>query len=113
MHFKLKQSPWPAVELPTCVTLKDILSPETKLVVLSVPADILLELENCGLDEYVTKSQEEYIERAVYLANHPEELVGLKRKVRDAFVNGPICDYAGFTDEFENKLISTYKAHKW
>ena len=70
-------------------------------------------MRNCGLDEYVTKSQEEYIERAVYLANHPEELVGLKRKVRDAFVNGPICDYAGFTDEFENKLISTYKAHKW
>ena len=65
-------------------------------------------MRNCGLDEYVTKSQEEYIERAVYLANHPEELVGLKRKVRDAFVNGPICDYAGFTDEFENKLIIFY-----
>ena len=70
-------------------------------------------MRNCGLDEYVTESQEEYIERAVWMANHPEELVGLKRKVRDAFVNGPICDYAGFTDEFENKLINTYKAHKW
>jgi predicted O-linked N-acetylglucosamine transferase (SPINDLY family) len=70
-------------------------------------------MRNCGLDEYVTKSQEEYIERAVWLANHPEELVGLKQKVRDAFVNGPICDYTGFTNEFEDKLISTYKAHKW
>lgn len=70
-------------------------------------------MRNCGLDEYVTESQEEYIERAVWMANHPEELVGLKRKVRDAFVNGPICDYKSFTDEFENKLINTYKAHKW
>ena len=70
-------------------------------------------MRNCGLDEYVTESQEEYIERAVWIANHPEELVGLKRKVRDAFVNGPICDYKSFTDEFENKLINTYKAHKW
>jgi len=70
-------------------------------------------MRNCGLDEYVTKTQEEYIERAVWMANHPEELVGLKQKVRDAFVKGPICDYAGFTDEFENKLINTYKAHKW
>jgi tetratricopeptide (TPR) repeat protein len=70
-------------------------------------------MKNCGLDEYVTKSQEEYIERAVWLANHPEELVGLKQKVRDAFVKGPICDYTGFTNEFENKLISTYKNHKW
>ena len=70
-------------------------------------------MRNCGLDEYVTESQEEYIERAVWIANHPEELVGLKLKVRDAFVNGPICDYKSFTDEFENKLINTYKAHKW
>lgn len=70
-------------------------------------------MRNCGLDEYVTESQEEYIERAVWMANHPEELVGLKRKVRDAFVNGPICDYKSFTDEFENKLINTYKSHKW
>lgn len=70
-------------------------------------------MKNCGLDEYVTMTQEEYIERAVEFANNIDRLRGLKQKVRDAFVNGPICDYTGFTNEFEDKLISTYKAHKW
>lgn len=70
-------------------------------------------MRNCGLDEYVTQSQEEYIQRAVEIANNPEALRGLKEKVRSSFVDGPICDYKSFTDEFENKLINTYKSHKW
>ena len=70
-------------------------------------------MKNCGLDEYVTNSQEEYINKAVWFANNWQTLGGLKQRVRDSFVNGPICDYTGFTDEFENKLIDLYKNHKW
>jgi predicted O-linked N-acetylglucosamine transferase (SPINDLY family) len=70
-------------------------------------------MKNCGLDEYVTYSQEEYINKAVWFANNTDKLVGLKRRVRDSFINGPICDYTGFTKEFEDKLISLYKGHKW
>ena len=70
-------------------------------------------MKNCGLDEYVATSQEEYIEKAVSFANNIEKLRGLKQKVRDSFVNGPICNYTEFTNEFEDKLISTYKKHKW
>ena len=35
-------------------------------------------MRNCGLDEYVTKSQEEYINKAVWFANNLNTLVGLK-----------------------------------
>ena len=45
--------------------------------------------------------------------NNIDKLHGLKQRVRNSFVNGPICDYTGFTDEFENKLIEIYKSHKW
>lgn len=70
-------------------------------------------MKNCGLDEYVTYSQEEYINKAVWFANNIDKLNNLKRDVRDSFLKSPICDYAGFTDEFEDKLISLYKNHKW
>jgi predicted O-linked N-acetylglucosamine transferase (SPINDLY family) len=70
-------------------------------------------MKNCGLNEYVTCSQKEYIDKAVWFANNINKLTGLKQRVRDAFINGPICDYTGFTDEFENKLVDLYKKHKW
>jgi predicted O-linked N-acetylglucosamine transferase (SPINDLY family) len=70
-------------------------------------------MKNSGLPEYVTYSQEEYINKAVWFANNIDKLDGLKQRVRNSFVNGPICDYTGFTDEFENKLINIYKSHKW
>lgn len=70
-------------------------------------------MKNCGLDEFVTDSQEAYIERAVWYANNYNTLSNLRTRVRDAFVNGAICDYRGFTNEFEDKLISLYKNHKW
>jgi protein O-GlcNAc transferase len=70
-------------------------------------------MKNCGLDEYVTQSQEEYIKKAVWFANNYQKLNGLKQRIRDSFVKGPICDYTGFTNEFEDKLVTLYKNHKW
>jgi len=70
-------------------------------------------MKNCGLDEYITKTQEEYIKKAVWFANNYQKLNGLKQNVRNAFVKGPICDYTGFTNEFEDKLVTLYKNHKW
>jgi len=70
-------------------------------------------MKNCGLNEYITKSQDEYIKKAVWFANNYQKLNGLKQSVRDAFVKGPICDYTGFTNEFEDKLVTLYKNHKW
>jgi predicted O-linked N-acetylglucosamine transferase (SPINDLY family) len=70
-------------------------------------------MKNCGLDEYVTMSQEDYVNKAVYFANNYKLLANLKRDVRKRFVNGPICNYKEFCNLFENKLLELYKNHKW
>ena len=70
-------------------------------------------MKNCDLDEYVTDSQESYIKKAKYFSENLDKLANLKEEVRSKFVNGPICDYKTFTNEFEDKIISLYKKHKW
>jgi len=70
-------------------------------------------MKNCKLDEYVAYSQEEYIQKAKYFSENIDKLHNLKTEVRDKFANGPICDYKGFTNEFEDKILSIYKNHKW
>ena len=70
-------------------------------------------MKNCGLDEYVTMSQEEYINKAVYFSKNLDKLHNLKADVRQSFVNSPICNYTEFVDEFEEKLFTLYKKHKW
>ena len=68
-------------------------------------------MKNCGLSEYVTNSQQEYIDKAVYFANNINELKDLKVNTRSLFVNGPICNYPEFNKDLENKLLDTYKNH--
>jgi predicted O-linked N-acetylglucosamine transferase (SPINDLY family) len=70
-------------------------------------------MKNCGLHEYVTTSQDEYIDRAVAFSKDLSKLTDLKKTVRNAFVNGPICNYQEFTSEFEDKLVNVYRNHKW
>jgi len=68
---------------------------------------------NSDLPEYVTFSVDEYVEKVHYWSTHLEELKDLKKTVRDKFVNGHICNYKEFVENFEDKLIETYKNHKW
>ena len=70
-------------------------------------------MKNCGLDEYITTSQEEYINKAVYFSKNLDKLHNLKADVRSRFINSPICNYTEFVDEFEEKLFTLYKKHKW
>jgi predicted O-linked N-acetylglucosamine transferase (SPINDLY family) len=70
-------------------------------------------MKNCGLDEYITTSQEEYINKAVYFSKNLDKLHNLKADVRRHFVNSPICNYTEFVNEFEEKLYTVYKKHKW
>jgi predicted O-linked N-acetylglucosamine transferase (SPINDLY family) len=70
-------------------------------------------MKNCGLDEFVAYSQDEYIQKAAYFANNLDKFKNIKKVVRNAFINGPICDYSSFVNEFEDKLVETYKNHKW
>jgi protein O-GlcNAc transferase len=70
-------------------------------------------LKNSDLDEFIANNEEEYIEKAVYYANNLEALKDLKQTVRDKFVNGHVCNYSSFVNEFEDTILELYKNHKW
>ena len=70
-------------------------------------------LQNSELDEFVTYSQDEYIERAKYLSDHFEQLYDLKIHTRNKFVNGHVMNHKVFLDDFENILFNLYKNYKW
>ena len=68
---------------------------------------------NCGLEEYVVYSKEEYVSKIKELSGNLDKLKTLKADTRKAFSESPICNYREFVNEFETKLIDTYKTHKW
>jgi predicted O-linked N-acetylglucosamine transferase (SPINDLY family) len=70
-------------------------------------------MTNSDLKEYVTYSEDEYINKAVYFSKNINKLKNLKKEVRNKFVNGAVCDYKGFVGEFEDTIINLYKNHKW
>jgi predicted O-linked N-acetylglucosamine transferase (SPINDLY family) len=65
---------------------------------------------NSDLKEYVTYSIDEYVDKAIDLSKSFSES---KQGIRDKFLNGNVCDYPAFIDDFENTLIETYLKHKW
>jgi len=68
---------------------------------------------NSDLPEYVCLSEEEYINKVEYFSSHLEELKDLKKTVRSKFINGPICNYTEYVNDFEDLLLKTYREHKW
>lgn len=70
-------------------------------------------MKNSNLSEFVTYSKKEYIKKAVAFANSPNSFSTLKVDTRNKFLSGSVCNYSEFIDDFENKIISTYKNHSW
>jgi predicted O-linked N-acetylglucosamine transferase (SPINDLY family) len=66
---------------------------------------------NSDLSEYVAFSEEEFINKVEYFSTHLSELKNLKVKVRNKFINGHVCNYHEFINDFENLLLNTYKNH--
>jgi predicted O-linked N-acetylglucosamine transferase (SPINDLY family) len=70
-------------------------------------------LINSDLAEFVTFTEEEYIDKVCYYATHLDEVIGMKEQVRQKFSNGRVYDHVGFVDEFEDKLLQIYREHNW
>lgn len=59
-------------------------------------------LMRSGLHEFVARSEDEYIQRAIHMANQGS--MALDRKhIRNAFCNGPLCD----TEQFPHDFVAT------
>jgi predicted O-linked N-acetylglucosamine transferase (SPINDLY family) len=66
---------------------------------------------NSGKPDYVVYSKEEYVKKIKELSENLGTLKNLKRETRKGFLEGPICNYREFVNEFETKMIETYKNH--
>jgi predicted O-linked N-acetylglucosamine transferase (SPINDLY family) len=70
-------------------------------------------MKNSNMAEYVTYTEDEYVEKAMFYAKNIDSLQNLKKETREKFVNGHVCNYKEFVNEFENKLFHLYKNHNW
>jgi len=62
-----------------------------------------------GLDELITWSWDEYVDRAVALASDIEALDALRARVRTAFDASPRCDEVGFTRMIEGEFRKMFE----
>lgn len=69
-------------------------------------------LNAIGLPELITRSREEYEERAVDLARHRERLAALKRKLDNARLTAPLFDTTRFTRELEAAYEAIYRRYR-
>jgi predicted O-linked N-acetylglucosamine transferase (SPINDLY family) len=58
-------------------------------------------LHAVGLEEFVARSPEKYVQIAANLARDPERLVSLRSTLRERMSGSRLMDAAGFTQEFE------------
>ena len=67
-------------------------------------------LTSCGLSDYITHSEGEYVCKAIELATSFKDT---KEDVRRKFLESPISDTRGFVSNFQDTLRKVYNEHKW
>ncbi|MGO4157688.1 O-linked N-acetylglucosamine transferase, SPINDLY family protein [Cupriavidus sp. YAF13] len=69
-------------------------------------------LHAIGLDGLVCADEREYVEVAVHLATHLEELNALRLSTRQRFEQSPLADSAGFARWLEDQLTTLVQPHR-
>ncbi|MEX2453337.1 MAG: tetratricopeptide repeat protein [Rhodospirillaceae bacterium] len=69
-------------------------------------------LENAGCGELACFSFEEYLEKAVMLANDVESLREYRQKLRPALLNSPLCQGERFARNFETVVTGAYAEYE-
>ncbi len=67
-------------------------------------------LTAAGLADWVTSSKEDYVARAVSIAEQPQRLSALRSGMRDRLAASSLCDGRRFTAEMEQALRDTWRA---
>lgn len=67
-------------------------------------------MNSIGLNDWIAHSDEEYREKAVWIAQNPEQLKKVKRTLRHRMQNSPLCDHVGFARKFEFSLREMWKS---
>lgn len=67
-------------------------------------------LTNMGFSELVAKSTEDYIQKAVNLANNRQQIIEYKKIIRSKFFE--LMNVNTFIKDFDNLIYDTYKKHQ-
>ena len=67
-------------------------------------------LKAIGLEDWIAYSDEEYVAKAVEVANNREQLAEIKRTLRQRMQNSPLCDQVGFARKFEAALREMWQS---
>lgn len=68
-------------------------------------------LHNAGLGDLCAATDEEYIEKAVALANDHDRLRDIRHNQRDRLRQSPLCDAKRFTENFQNLMLEVADRH--
>ena len=59
-------------------------------------------LTRCGLEDFIAKSLDDYLAKAIALARDPQALGELRRALRPRLANSPLCDGKAFAQQIED-----------
>ena len=63
-------------------------------------------IKNSGLDYFIAKDKNDYIEKALNLAENKDQLKTYRKKIYDNILSTPLFDSKKFTENFQNLLLS-------
>jgi predicted O-linked N-acetylglucosamine transferase (SPINDLY family) len=66
-------------------------------------------LTNAGLEEWLARTPEEYLQKAVRLAGDTARLANLRATLRDRLARSPLLDAPRFTRHFEHALRGAWQ----
>jgi len=69
-------------------------------------------LKNVGVEELAVSNLNEYIQRAIYLANDKDLLQVLHKNLRTMFQNSPLTDTENYVREIEEIYLQIWNAAK-
>lgn len=62
-----------------------------------------------GYDEFIAKSKEEYIKKAIELANDPEKLLNVRKEMRKRMLESDLCNGKKFIIQLEDEFKKMWK----
>ena len=63
-------------------------------------------VKNSGLDYFIAKDKNDYIEKALNLAENKDQLKNYRKNIYDNILSTPLFDSKKFTENFQNLLLS-------
>ncbi len=69
-------------------------------------------LHAAGLDDWIAQTEEEYVQKAIYFATHPEKLYAIRKGLREKVEQSPLMDGKRFARNFESLMVAMWNARK-